>query len=181
MTSMKQTLRIHHHHGYTLVEVMVVIMIIMILAGLSIGGLQFVNARRDNNKAEIQINLLSRGIEEYKLDNGDYPGDENAGGLDGSTQTNMLFKALYYDGLLAGDDGTASIYLADLDPENDSQKWIEGSGASSKIIDPWKAEFRYRRGSDALNPDYDLWSMGKDGLTAGNGADDKDKDDIANF
>lgn len=181
MTSMKQTLRIHHNHGFTLVEVMVVIMIIMILAGLTIGGLQFVNAKRDNNKAEIQINLLSRGIEEYKLDNGDYPGDENAGNSDGSTQTNMLFKALYYDGLIAGDDGTASIYLADLDPENDSQKWIEGSGASSKIIDPWKAEFRYRRGSDALNPDYDLWSMGKDGVTAGNGTDGKDKDDIANF
>lgn len=180
---MKQTSQIQQQLGFTLVEVMVVITIIIVLAGLTVGGLQFVNTKRDNSKAEIQINLLSRGIEEYKLDQGDYPGDENTGGSDGLSQTNMLFEALYYDGFraLEAGDNSATIYLSDLDPENDTQKWIEGSDANSKIIDPWKTEFRYRRGSGAMNPDYDLWSSGKDLETAGNGNDDKDKDDIRNF
>ena len=180
---MKQPSQIQQPLGFTLVEVMVVITIIIVLMSLTVGGLQFVNAKRDNSKAEIQINLLSRGIEEYKLDNSDYPGDVNAGGSNGLDQTNMLFEALYYDGFRALEAGNASatIYLSDLDPENDTQKWIKGSGSSSKIIDPWKAEFRYRRGSGAMNPDYDLWSSGKDLETAGNGNDDKDKDDIRNF
>lgn len=180
---MKQTSQIRQPWGFTLVEVMVVITIIFILAGLTVGGLQFVNTKRDNSKAEIQINLLSRGIEEFKLDQGDYPGDVDAGGSNGLDQTNILFKALYYDGFsaLEAGDNSATIYLSDLDPENDTQKWIKGFGASSKIIDPWKAEFRYRRGSGAMNPDYDLWSSGKDLETAGDGKDDKDKDDIRNF
>ena len=192
---MKQTSQIQQPLGFTLVEVMVVITIIIVLAGLTVGGLQFVNAKRDNSKAEIQINLLSRGIEEYKLDQGDYPGDLNAGSNNkGENQSNMLFKALYWNsdedekGMDPDSyDDDQTIYLSELDPFNDTQKWIKGSGAisndgaSSKIIDPWKAEFRYRRGSGAMNPDYDLWSSGKDLETAGNGSDDKDKDDIRNF
>lgn len=166
-----------HHRGFTLIEVLVVMTIIMLLAALTIGGLQFVKTKRDNNRAEIHINLLSKAIEEYKLDNGDYPGDADAGGSSGENQSNMLFQALYYEGFLAGDDGSASIYLSELDPLNDSQKWLEGTGASTKIIDPWKREYLYRRGSGAVNPDYDLWSRGEDG----DEPDANDKDDIRNF
>lgn len=178
---MKQSHRTHQQRGFTLIEILVVMTIILLLAGLTIGGLQYVKTKRDNNRAEIQINLLSRAIEEYNLDNGDYPGDEDAGGTSGEDQSNMLFQALYYDGFMAEDDGSASIYLSELDPENDSQKWLDGTGASTIIVDPWKQEYLYRRGSAAMNPDYDLWSKGEDGETAGDGEDDKDKDDIRNF
>jgi len=150
--------------------------------------MQFVKTRQKNNQAEIQIGLLSKGIEDYKLDNGDYPGAEDAGGSSGEDESNMLFKALYWD---SDDDGNGMppgspdedqiVYLSELDPLNDAQKWTEGSGEFAEIIDPWENEYRYRRGSGALNPDYDLWSMGKDEVTAGDGTDDKDKDDIRNF
>ncbi|MES2981553.1 MAG: type II secretion system protein GspG [Verrucomicrobiota bacterium] len=168
-----------HHRGFTLIEVLVVITIILLLAGLSLGGLRFVKTKRDNNRAEIHINLISKAIEDYKLDNGDYPGDEDAGGGDGKGESNMLFQALYYDGFMA--ENPDAIYLSELDPNNDSQKWLEGTGASTKIIDPWKREYLYRRGSGAMNPDYDLWSMGEDGATSGNGTSPEDKDDIRNF
>lgn len=170
-----------HHRGFTLVEILVVLTVILILAGLTVGGLQFVKVKQQNNRAEIQINLLSKGLEEYNLDNGDYPGDENAGGTDGTGQSNMLFQALYYDGFLAQDDGSVSIYLSELDPVNDSQKWINGSGSSAIIVDPWKNEYRYRRGLSAINPDYDIWSSGADGETAGDKTSPEDKDDIRNF
>ncbi len=155
--------------------------IILILAGLIIGSFQFVKTRQQNNQAEIQINLLGKAIEEYQLDNGEYPGDENAGGANGTAQSNRLFTALYFDGFQAGDDGTSSIYLPELDPLNDSHKWIDGTGATATIIDPWGAEYLYRRGTGALNPDYDLWSKGPDGKSSGDGEDDDDKDDISNF
>lgn len=162
--------------------------IILMLAGLTTGGMKFVKTKQKNNQAEIQISLLSKGIEDYKLDNGDYPGDENAGGSSGEDQSNMLFQALYWDsdddgiGMTPGSrDEDQTIYLSELDPENDAQKWIDGSGATAEIVDPWENEYRYRRGSGAMNPDYDLWSTGQDGETSGNGTDDKDKDDIRNF
>jgi prepilin-type N-terminal cleavage/methylation domain-containing protein len=180
---MKQTPQTQTYRGFTLIEVLMVMTIIIILASLTVGGLQFVKTRQNNNKAEIQINLLSRGLEEYNLDNGDYPGDEDAGGANGTGETNMLFQALYYDGfeaMEAGDE-SATIYLSDLDPLNDSQKWLEGSGSTATIVDPWKNEYLYRRGSGAFNPDYDLWSKGKDSETEGDGEADKDKDDIRNF
>lgn len=166
-------------------EVLVVMTIILLLAGLTIGGLQFVKTRRDNNRAEIHINLLSRGIEEYKLDNGDYPGDETTGSSGGTGESNMLFQALYYEGFeaLEAGDNSATIYLSELDPNNDSQKWLEGTGSTTIIIDPWRTEYRYRRGSasGAVNPDYDLWSSGEDGKTEGDGTSPDDKDDIRNF
>jgi hypothetical protein len=89
----------------------------------------------------------------------------------------MLFRALYYDGFEAGDDGSATIYLSELDPINDTQKWIDGTGATSTIQDPWGQEYRYRRGTGAMNPDYDLWSTGPDG----DSPDANEKDDKSNF
>lgn len=58
--------------------------------------------------------------------------------------------------------------------------------ASTTIIDPWGQEYRYRKGNNAQNPDFDLWSIGNNGLTrTGNSDADlshKDtKDDIRNF
>ena len=63
--------------GFTLIELMAVITIIVILAGLVVGGLGFVNDRQAKEKAKVQIALLSKAIEEYKLDNGVYPPSGN--------------------------------------------------------------------------------------------------------
>ncbi len=178
---MKQTSRFQSLRGFTIVEILIVMTIILILAGLIIGSFAFVKASQRNHQAEIQINLLEKAIEDYQLDNSDYPGDADAGGSTGTGESNMLFRALYYDGFEAGDDGSASIYLSELDPANDTQKWIDGKGATSTIIDPWGNEYRYRRGTGAVNPDFDLWSIGPDEESAGDGEDAKDKDDINNF
>jgi hypothetical protein len=58
--------------------------------------------------------------------------------------------------------------------------------ATTTIKDPWGNEYRYRKGTNAQNPDFDLWSCGKDGLTnfgpsASDIQDPKNKDDIRNF
>jgi general secretion pathway protein G len=164
------------HHGFTLAELLVVITIIVILAGIVIGSMQYAKTKQKNSQAKIQINLLESAIERYHADNGDYPGDENAGGPSGENQTNTLFRALYYDGFQANDKEL--IYLSDLDPDNDVQKWLNGTGSSVTIVDPWGEEYLYRRGSGANNPDFDLWSTGPDGPEGSQG---NDKDDISNF
>ena len=64
--------------------------IIVILAGLSLGSFKFVITKQANSQAELQIKLLETAIEEYKLDNGEYPLDDNG--------TNSLYTELYYNG-----------------------------------------------------------------------------------
>lgn len=161
--------------GFTLIEMLVTITIIVILAGLSLGGFKYVSTKQANSQAQIQIKLLENGIEEYKLDNGVYPP------VNGGTSTsNNLFRALYWDGAKPSAAG-GKIYVPQLDPENNKQGWIEGTGENAKIVDPWGNEYIYRLGSDAnaINPDFDLLSTGQDGATDVGGP--KSKDDHSNF
>jgi general secretion pathway protein G len=60
--------------AFTLLEIMTVISIIVILAGLILGSMSFVAERQKFEKARVQIKLLENAIEEYKMDMGEYPG-----------------------------------------------------------------------------------------------------------
>lgn len=175
-------------NGFSLIEIMVTIAIIVSLSAIGISGFQFVMQRTKTEAANIQINLLSKGLEDYKLDYGDYPGDTDAGGSNGEDQTNLLFRSLYYgfspddiDNNRATPDETADehfdIYLAELDPANNGQGWISNDGGAVTIVDPWNQEYHYRRGTSALNPDFDLWSTGPDGTEP----EQTDEDNITNF
>lgn len=147
--------------GFSLIELLVTITIIMILMGLAIGGFNFVTQKQALEQAKIQISLLSNALEEYKLDYGEYPptGDSNS-----------IYKALYWDtdgdGTGADTDTDQKIYVSQLDPANNKQGWTEGTKAGVKIVDPWGAEYIYINGADAAakNPDFDLISKGKDGI-----------------
>jgi general secretion pathway protein G len=147
-----------HRRGFTLIELLVVITIIVILAGLSMGGYGYILRKQADSQAAIQISLLSKALEEYKLDNGEYPP---------TGTTNSLYTLLYWDtdgdGTGASTDKDQKIYLADLDPNSKGQGWIEGTDAAVKIVDPWGKEYRYNTGSTSKNPDFDLASAGKDG------------------
>ncbi|MFK7850191.1 MAG: type II secretion system protein GspG [Akkermansiaceae bacterium] len=163
---MKKSLNTATPRGFTLIEMLVTITIIVILAGLSLGGFNYVTSKQANSKAQIQISLLSNALEEYKLDNGSFP--TSAGG------TTILYTALYKEGVDNPD--TNEIYLSELDPNNDRQGWMSSNSGTVTIIDPWGEEFIYRDGSNAnaRNPDFDLLSKGKDGIEG-------TADDITNF
>jgi general secretion pathway protein G len=180
--------------AFTLVELMAVITIIVILAALVVSGMGFVFERQAKEKARIQMALISKSLEEYKLDTGGYPLTVDT--TTGSNQSDLLFKALYFDsdndgsgstvGTTAG-DSDQKIYLAELDPATSKQGWTSGAAsAKTKIKDPWGNEYRYRSAAGATgpntntqNPDFDLWSSGKDGKTEpGTPKDPKNNDDI---
>ncbi len=186
--------------AFTLIELMTVIVIIVILASLVIGGMGFVMERQAKEKAKVQIALLSKALEDYKMDMGKYPGsssDSPASGL----ITTELYDRLFYQGWEFGenpnraddpaDPKATKIYLGALDPMSSKQGWITSSKTGTpvgklKISDPWGNEYHYRKGANAANPDFDLWSSGKDGKTkTGVTATDLNsaemKDDIRNF
>jgi general secretion pathway protein G len=152
--------------GFTLVEMLVVIAIIVVLSGLTIAGLGYVNQKQAREQTKVQIGLLQMALEEYKADTGEYPVHAVQSGENGTPE---IYDALYPF------EADAEVYLSELDPENDSQGWLQGQetqGGGLTIYDPWGGEYRYRTNnpnssgeSIAANPDFDLWSAGPDGRT----------------
>ena len=185
--------------GFTLIELMAVITIIVILAGLVVGGMGFVSERQAKEKAKVQIALLSKALEEYKLDFGVYPPTadkpNNYVAPAGTTTSSVLFDYLYFDSDRAGGfDANQKIYLPELDPgttQNPSkQGWTTGTASKGTIItDPWGNQYCYRSAIKAdgtanggtQNPDFDLWSMGKDGRSNSDIKHKDCRDDIRNF
>jgi general secretion pathway protein G len=187
----------HGIDGFTLVELIVSITIIVILAGIVVAGMGFVDQKRAQEKAKVQVKLLEKGIEEYRFDNGVYPTVPNANPTSlalARVNNNAIFQRLYLDGV---SNQNIRIYLAELDPAATGQGWITGSGVTTTYItDPWGREYRFRPGSladgtlnpAAMGPGFDVWSMGKDGVTQpGTESEPYDKsasqnkDDVPNF
>jgi len=149
--------------GFTLVELLVVIGIIVILMGMSIKGIQYVLRMRDETKARVQITLLATALDSYKATYGVYP----AG--DGSPESSVVLRTELYpaQGAVDGD----KVFLSHLGPTN-GQGW----GGSGPVLDPFKntatdkdgkttmSAYRYRSPGLHNVADFDLWSPGHDGV-----------------
>ncbi|MEO7099178.1 MAG: type II secretion system protein GspG [Luteolibacter sp.] len=216
--------------AFTLIELMAVITIIVILAALVVGGLGYVTEKRASSQAKVQISLISKALEEYKMDMGQYPLTDDVPTVSSpkgtKTSAASLYEPLFYEGYDYAEkskNGTppdnwtknvngvtvpksTKIYLPDLDPTATKQGWVvpvTGTNAvppaSIIVTDPWGNQYCYRTAqhyvlnpatpaaaaNDAtINPDFDLWSMGKDGKSnpSGNSVNDKkiNADDIKN-
>lgn len=156
--------------GFSLIELVAVMAIIVVLAGLTIIMLIHAKDQQNITKTKMQVALLENALADYHMDNGSYPSNPDAEGRKGDE---VLHGSLYNDGYEASQSGKAApkIYLAALDPANNTkggQAWIQGSGADARIVDPWGESYRYRSGDspDAVNPDFDLWSCGPDKKTS---------------
>jgi prepilin-type N-terminal cleavage/methylation domain-containing protein len=90
--------------AFTLIELLTVIAIIGVLAGITFGVIQGVGSQAKANRASAELASLSAALEEYKRYHGDYPwvgNDANPNGLDPTTfspssgdRAYNLFRAL---------------------------------------------------------------------------------------
>lgn len=175
--------------GFTLVEMLAVITIIVILGGIVLASTAYVKQKKALNEAKVQVNLLANAAEQYKLDTGYFP----LGGSGGKGDSKILYRALYWDsndnGAGPDTDSVQKIYISELDPKTNKIGWTVGSKSEVTIVDPWGNEYRYRNGKmddgsanpKAINPDFDLWSAGPDGKTNEAGSGPETKDDIRNW
>jgi len=125
--------------GFTLIELMVVIVILGILAGLIIPRIMGRPEEAKQLKGKIQIESLETALNLYKLDNGAYPDTEQ--------------------GLLALIEKPETGRLP--------KKWRKGGYLEKGRLpkDPWGNDFIYL--SPGAHDDYDIISYGYDGVPGG--------------
>ena len=131
--------KIKSNHGFTLIELMVVIVILGILVSFIAPRLMGRPDEAKQVKARVQIESLETAIKLYKLDSGIYPATEQGlQALVEQPQTGTLPK-----------------------------KWRKGGYLEKGRVpkDPWGNEFVYL--SPGVHGDYDIISYGADGVPGG--------------
>ncbi|MCF1427444.1 MAG: type II secretion system major pseudopilin GspG [Shewanella sp.] len=120
-------------HGFTLLEVMVVIVILGILASIVVPNLMGNKDKADQQKAVTDIVALENALDMYKLDNGVYPTTEQ--GLD------------------------ALVKKPSISPE--PRNYREGGYVKRLPKDPWRNDYQLL--SPGEHGKIDIFSKGPDG------------------
>jgi general secretion pathway protein G len=130
-------------HGFTLIEILIVIVILGILAGLIVPRIMGRPEEARRMKARVQIESIETALKLYKLDNGVYPSTEQ--GLQALVEPPTIGQA--------------------------PRKWREGGYLEKGKVprDPWDNDYVYL--SPGLQGDFDLISYGPDGEPGGEGRD----------
>jgi prepilin-type N-terminal cleavage/methylation domain-containing protein len=80
--------------GFTILELIVVIAIIAILAGLILSTAGYVQKKGASSRAETEIAALTVALENFKADNGDYPHGTNVNGANPPSSNTFLLTSL---------------------------------------------------------------------------------------
>ena len=167
--------------GFTLVELIVVIAVIIILVGLVLSTVGYVQKKAARSRAETEIATMSAACESYRADNGIYPRNADTDGLNAQTSGNpnssqYQSASLYlYNALFGATNGGrtpatgAKSYFAFkpnmLSPADQTQN-------VQFVKDPFGNSYGYSTIQTATadptkgyNPTFDLWSTA--GLTSG--------------
>ncbi|MBN2212575.1 MAG: type II secretion system major pseudopilin GspG [Sedimentisphaerales bacterium] len=139
MSTQKFTTKYYWARGFTIVEVLVVILLIGLLSVLIVPPIL---NKVDKSKKEIarsQIDQLSQEVEQFALDCGRYP--------DASEGLKALLEA----------------------PSGLKDKWAGPYGKEKQLIDPWGKPLVYLRPGTKNTKTYDIISYGKDGQPGGEG------------
>lgn len=130
-----------HTHGFTLIEVMVVVVILGILAAIVVPKIMDRPDTARITKARHDIRALESALNLYKLDNFAYP------------STDQGLEALV-------EKPTGS-------PE--PRNWKSGGYLERLPKDPWGNEYQYLQ--PGVHGELDIFSFGRDGRPGGEGSD----------
>ena len=133
--------RLRNRAGFTLIEIMVVIVILGLLAALVVPKLVGRTEEAKKTQSRIQIKNLQQALELFKLDNGFYPATDQ--GL---------------EALVRAPEGGRT-------PKN----YRKGGYIERVPKDPWGNPYVYA--SPGLHGDIDISSYGAEGVQGGDGED----------
>jgi prepilin-type N-terminal cleavage/methylation domain-containing protein len=172
--------------GFSLIELFVVISIIVVLAGLILSTVGYVQKKGERARAETEIAAMSAACESYKADNGIYPRDTTNNTTDtlnaqaDSDPSATPFPNVYQNasqflyGELSGDRNFNNVidaaeqanraYFTFKPQMLEGPKDTNGNlTAVSYIRDPFGNSYGYSTANQAApangyNPTFDLWS-----------------------
>ncbi|MBF0620525.1 MAG: type II secretion system major pseudopilin GspG [Magnetococcales bacterium] len=127
--------------GFTLIEIMVVVVILGLLAALVVPKVMSRPDEARRTKAKMDIQAISQSLELYRLDNHRYPTSEQT--------------------------LTALVDQPEVEPI--PKRWRSGGYLAKSPKDPWGNLYVYL--NPGLHNDYDLLSYGADGEPGGEGND----------
>ncbi len=129
--------------GLTLIELIVVLIVIGLLAGLVAPQILGRVSDAKITTAKTQIELLGVALENYRLDNGVYP----------STQQGL-------EALRTKPGGAP-----------DARNWRGPYLRKAVPADPWGRPYQYKSPGDKDRAGFDLMTLGRDGQPGGTGED----------
>jgi type II secretory pathway pseudopilin PulG len=155
--------------AFTLIELIVVTTVIVILTGLVLSTVGYVQKKGARARAETEIAAMSASCENYKADNGIYPTDasktEQLNSTTSFNPANYQSASQYLYGQLAGDLNFDGI------PDSNRKSYMQfkpnmlGTDNNNKVYprDPFGNSYGYSTrmaaiGSGGYNPTFDLWS-----------------------
>lgn len=151
--------------GFTLVEVLVTLSVIVILVSIFFGIQRGVYSAQSQAKARAEMAIIASALETFKSRYGDYPWTE------GINQETFLFNILsgqLYLGRPPDDpDGPIGMYAANRRPLTDvGALTTQPAGTPTRIVDPWGNPYQYFyrvNGTDNnwQNPGFILLSRGE--------------------
>ena len=163
--------------AFTIIELLVVMTIIIILAGLTLATVGYVQKKGARSRAEAEIAAISATLESYKADNGIYPRDATSSTTDDLDARSATDPAMYQAASLflykqlSGDSSAslrppadAKIYFSFKPQMLGRTKDSNGNlAAVSYIRDPFGNSYGYstayqKDSSKGYNATYDLWS-----------------------
>jgi len=150
--------------AFTVLELLTVMAIIAVLAGLILAGAGYAQQKAARDRARAEIAALGAALENFKADQGEYPVGAANSGTDSSIR---LYSALtngtyFYDASDTGKYVQVPVYF-------EYRKDMTGTASGSLFyMDPFGNSYNYRRGdnANAVNKgSYDLWSTAGTGTT----------------
>jgi general secretion pathway protein G len=167
--------------AFTLIELIVVLAVIIILTGLVLSTVGYVQKKGARARAETEIAAMAAALESYKADNGIYPTSSQTDALNSTNDGNpgdYATACRYMYGEVTGDrdfdgatDGGSKSYIT-LKPASllraDMSQPPSSSNQVTAIRDPFGNSYGYSTrmattGAGGYNPTFDLWSTS--GLT----------------
>jgi type II secretory pathway pseudopilin PulG len=160
--------------AFTVVELLIVMAIILILAGLILATSSYVQKKGYRSRAEAEIAAMSAALENYKADNGIYPSGAETNTLKPNTMGDpeqsayqsaslALYKALSGD--TDNDAGRIAESKAYFSFKPNQLNTTAQTQAVTFIRDPFGYSYGYSTikssipsGADGYNPTFDLWS-----------------------
>ncbi len=168
--------------AFTILELLVVITIIIVLAGLILATTGYVQKKGARSRAEAEIAAMSAALESYKADNGIYPTNTTSTESVNPTASPVPSAASQFlYGEITGDrdfDGATNAgsksYMpfkpASLQRSNMSQP-VSASNKVTALRDPFGNPYGYSTmkasgAANGYNPTFDLWSTANSGNQA---------------